>query len=302
MLSPAPLRQGDRIYLVAPSSPFDRDAFTHGLAWLSERYEVAFDESLFTQQGFLAGSDQRRLDELSRAFEDDAASAIVAARGGYGLPRIAHLLPWKSLLASPKWIVGFSDITALHIEAAALSLASIHAPMVCGLGRADDEERERWRSTLEEPLAKRRYEGLREVRGGEARGRLFGGNLCLIHAAAAAGRLEIPEGSIVFLEDIGERPYRVDRMLTGLIVGGYLERAAGIVVGDFTDCEPGPDGTSVEDVLRERLESLGIPAVMGLPVGHGPRNDALVLGANSSLDASRGTFEIGEDGPERPVK
>lgn len=293
MIFPEPLKPGCHVRIVAPSSPFDRELALEGIAWLSNRYEVSWDEGIFSREGYLAGSDERRFLELAAAFEDPRFSAIVAARGGYGLSRIAHRLPWERLLAAPKWIVGFSDITALHIEAASRKLASIHAPMACGLGRADATERERWLSVLEEPLAERSFEGLVPIRDGKAEGLLFGGNLCLVHAAAAAGRLSIPEGALVLLEDVGERPYRVDRMLTGLVVGGHLERASGIVLGDFTDCAPGPDGVGIEEVLRERLEGLGIPVAMGLPCGHGARNDAFVLGAPARLDASSGVLEVG---------
>lgn len=279
--------------VVAPSSPFDRELALAGIAWLSSRYEVAWDEEIFSREGYLAGSDERRLRELAQAFEDPRISAIVAARGGYGLSRIAHRLPWEALVAAPKWIIGFSDITALHIEIASRNLASIHAHMACGLGRADSTERARWLSAVEEPLIERSWAGLESILDGHAEGPLFGGNLCLIHSAAASGSLKIPDGAIVLFEDVGERPYRVDRMLTGLIVGGHLERASGIVLGDFTDCAPGPDGVRIEDVLRERLDRLGIPVAMGLPCGHGDRSDPLVLGAPARLDAKEGVLTTG---------
>lgn len=292
MKLPPPLRPGDRVAVVAPSSPFDRALALAGIAWLSERYEVDWDEAMFTREGFLAGTDARRRAELDRAFRGDFA-AIVAARGGYGLPRIAHELPWDAFVAAPKWLVGFSDVTALHVEAAARGVASLHAPMACGLGRAGGDERQRFLDALEAPRAKRRWEGLAAVRDGVAEGPTFGGNLCLLHACAAAGRLAVPEGAIVLLEDVGERPYRVDRMLTGLLVGGHLARAAAIVVGDFTDCHAGPDGVTVEAVLRERLAALGIPVVTGIPVGHGARNDPFVLGVPARLDAGAGVLVAG---------
>lgn len=293
MIVPPPLQPGSRIQIVAPSSPFDHEEARKGIAWLSRRYEVAWDEGLFSREGFLAGTDERRRSELARAFEDPSIAAIVAARGGYGLSRIAHELPWGALLASPKWIVGFSDITALHVEAAARCLASMHAPMVCGIGRASENERERFVELLEHPFAERRFEGLVTIHPGEAEGLLFGGNLCLLHAAAASNRLRVPEGAIVLLEDVGERPYRVDRMLTNLIVGGHFEKVRGFALGDFTDCAPGPDGVTVENVLRERLERLGRPTLAGLPIGHGKRNEGVVLGAWARLDASRGTLVVG---------
>jgi len=110
---------------------------------------------------------------------------------------------------------------------------------------------------------------------------------------AAAGRLRFPKGAVLLLEDIGERPYRLDRMLTDLLAGGHLSRAAGIVVGQFTDCAPGPDGRRAPDVLRERLLVLGVPVAAGFPSGHGKRNDAVVFGCRARLDARRGTCVVG---------
>ena len=120
-------------------------------------------------------------------------------------------------------------------------LATIHGAMVCSLGRADDAGRRRSIETLEQPRKERSFRGLVSWRRGTAAGPLVGGNLAMLHASAASARLRIPEGAVVFLEDIGERPYRVDRMLTNLTAGGHLARASAVLVGDFTDCAPGPD-------------------------------------------------------------
>src|SRR5450432_1841250 len=120
---PAPLQRGSRVRVIAPSSPFDRTLVLRGMGWLGERYRVEFDWSMFERSGFLAGSDARRLDELDRALADLNLAAIVAARGGYGLTRIAHLANYGALLRYPKWIVGCSDITALHVEARSVGVA-----------------------------------------------------------------------------------------------------------------------------------------------------------------------------------
>jgi muramoyltetrapeptide carboxypeptidase len=292
MIAPPPLCPGDPIAVVAPSSPFDRTLALRGLGWLHERYRVVFDASLFAQSGFLAGDDARRLGELTRAFSSDA-KAVVAARGGYGLGRIAHRADWNAILAAPRWIVGFSDVTTLHAEAWRRGLASIHGPMVTGLGRADEHARTRWIAALEEPYASRTWSGLESLGAGVAEGPLVGGNLACLHACAAAGRLVIPEGAVVLIEDVGERPYRVDRMITGLIVGGHLSRASGVLVGDFDDCLPGPDRITVDEVVRERIATLGVPALFGFPVGHGKRNDPVLLGGWAAIDARAGSCSIG---------
>jgi muramoyltetrapeptide carboxypeptidase len=285
--------------VIAPSSPFDRDAALAGIAWLEQRYRVVRSRTLFARDGFLAGSDRRRAAELQKAMDGDAR-AVIAARGGYGLSRIAGTVDWRGIMRRPKWLVGFSDFTVLHASAWARGLATVHAPMVCTLGSASAEARRQWLAALEEPMQLRRWAGLEAWRTGRAEGTLIGGNVAILHSMAAAGRLRFPARSIVLLEDIGERPYRVDRMLTDLVIGGHLRRAAAILIGDFTDCLPGRDGRSVTDVLRERLAPLGVPILAGFPSGHGKRNDPVVLGQRASLDARRGVVSIGRaTGPSR---
>lgn len=287
MLCPPPLRPGDSISVIAPSSPFDDTLVLRGLGWLSTRYRVHFSREMFRRTGFLAGSDERRTAELNRALNDPAARAIVAARGGYGLNRIAHQAALRALLDRPKWIVGFSDVTALHVEAQRVSVASLHAHNVAGLGRGDAIARERWIAALERPTAARPFEGLSVWRPGSARGTLVGGNLTVLCACALAGRLSWPPGSVLLLEDVGEAPYRLDRALSTLWVGGLLDSVGAVLLGDFHECDPGRHGTTAEQVLRERLLQLRVPVLAGLPIGHGRRNDPVHLGFTATVDGAR---------------
>lgn len=286
MIAPPPLRKGDRVAVIAPSSPFDAAKYREGVAWLAERYSVVVRDDVLARDGYLAGDDARRLDELHDALAADDVRAIVAARGGFGATRIVHRVDWRALARSPKWIVGFSDVTALHVEAARVGVRSIHGPMVAFLGGAPSA-RAAFVSCLEgERVAP--WEALEPVVAGEASGPAFGGNLALLEACAAAGRLVVPDGAIVFLEDCTERPYRLDRMLTALRVGGHLSRAAGVVVGGLTDCTAGADGVGAEQVVRGHLRDLGVPAVMGAPFGHGDDNRPFVLGATARLESGAG--------------
>jgi muramoyltetrapeptide carboxypeptidase len=270
----------------AASSPFDATLVWRGLGWLSERYRVVFEPSMFTRTGYLAGSDDRRADELVRWLADDRVEAVIAARGGYGLSRIVDRVDWSHFAAHPKWIVGFSDVTALHVEAARVGVRSIHGPNVAGVGRADRWSRERFVTSLESPDAPFAFEGLTKLAPGSAEGPLVGGNLTLLHACAAAGRLVLPWGTVLLLEDVTERPYRIDRMLTTL--APHLRRVSAIVLGEWTDCGPGPDRVTVDEVLRERLSGLGIPVVSGAPIGHGRWNAPVILGRKVRVDASAG--------------
>jgi muramoyltetrapeptide carboxypeptidase len=270
---------------VAPASPFEACLAWRGLGWLAERYRVRYSRRIFERWGYLAGRDEDRLAELDSALHEPDVRAVLAVRGGYGSCRFVHELDWSVLRREPRWLVGFSDVTALHVEAAAQGVASIHGPNLTGLGRGDAVARRELLEALEAPLAARTWAGLRVVCPGRARGRLFGGNLTLLHACAAAGRLHVPRGALLLIEDVGERPYRLDRLLSTLRAGGHLQHVAGVVAGQFEQCSPNGDGRDVAWVLADLLAPLRIPVVLGAPVGHGESNRPVVLGAPGELAA-----------------
>jgi muramoyltetrapeptide carboxypeptidase len=288
---PPPLAPGDLVAIVAPSSPFPRDALMRGLAWLRTRYRLRIHAEILSREGFLAGNDVRRGEELGRVMRDPEVKAVVAARGGYGAMRIVDALPWAELASRPRWLVGFSDLTALHAMAWKHGVASVHAPNVTGLGRdVTPATRARWLAALERPTAPHVWRDLRVLHAGEARGPVLGGNLSLVHAMAAAGRLVLPAGAMLLLEDVTEAPYRIDRMLTSLRLGGHLARVSGVVFGGFDRCPPGGDGRTADDVIEERTRDLGVPVLAGAPFGHGERNDAFVLGAPARIAGSSLVF------------
>jgi muramoyltetrapeptide carboxypeptidase len=280
VLLPPPVRPGDALRIIAPSGPFDRTLFFRALGWLGQRYRLIWQRSCLEREGYLAGDDRRRLDELDAALRDPVARAVVAARGGYGATRISHLADFSSLARHPKWCVGFSDVTALHLEALRAGVASLHAPNLAALGRGDAEAREDWLSALEQPLALRVFTGLRTLVPGRARGVLAGGNLTLLFCSAASRRLRLPDGCLLFFEEVSEAPYRIDRMLTSLLISGHLDRVAGFCIGDLTG--EGSTDTTLE-VVRERLSPLGVPILAGLPIGHGNVNRCLPLGVPAQL-------------------
>jgi muramoyltetrapeptide carboxypeptidase len=277
------LGAGSLVAVAAPASSCEREVLFRGLAWLTTRYRLRVDQRILARTGYLAGTDASRAEVLAQAMLDPEVEAIFCARGGYGTMRILDALPWDAFARRPKWLIGFSDVTALHLTANARGIPTVHGPNVSGLGRSiHAAERASLIATLEgHPLVP--WTNLDVITPGEARGVLFGGNLALVQAMAAAGRLTIPAGAILVLEDVNEAPYRIDRMLTSL--SAHLAKASAIVFGDFTDCPRGPDGVTVSDVLRERTASLGIPVVQGAPFGHGSPNHAFALGRNTRLVA-----------------
>lgn len=287
MLRPPPVRAGDSVHVIAPSGPFDRTLFFRALAWLSRRYRVVWSRRSLERDGFLAGNDENRLRELERALSDPDARAIIAARGGYGAGRICHAADFSRLRRDPKWCVGFSDVTALHLEALRVGVCSMHAANLTALGRGDERARSAWLQALEDPFSARRFGSLLVLCPGEAHGVLAGGNLSLIFSAAASGRLALPERCLLLIEEINEAPYRIDRMLTALILGGHFRSVVGVCVGDLGDPpSSGKDSPSLS-VVRERFAGLGVPVVSGLPVGHGLDNEPLPLGLPAVLSGQR---------------
>lgn len=289
-LEPRWLRPNGVLAVVAPSGPFDVPAFERGLERLRARYRVRCDPSILARHGYLAGDDARRLREMTDAIEDETVDAIVCARGGYGATRLLEHLDPAKVRASRKLLVGFSDVTALHALWARAGVGSLHAPMVAALGRTSDALVDRYVRALEgAPMP--RIEGLASIEAGVAEGPLVGGNLAVLAALVGTPYAPPVDGCVLFLEDVGERPYRVDRMLTTLRQAGWLDRVAGVALGAFTEGPPGPDGVDLDTVLRERLGGLGIPVVSGIPAGHVDDNLELRFGVRVRIDASAGCLE-----------
>jgi muramoyltetrapeptide carboxypeptidase len=285
ILRPRLLVPGTKIGIIAPSSAVPRDEFLAGLAWLRGRYEIASYPNILRRDGYLAGSDLARTAEFARMLADPSIAAIIAARGGFGATRIESRLPWEQLQRLPKWIIGFSDITALHVRVAGISLRSIHGPNVTGLASCVSANRLALIDALERGVSAD-FHGLSTVRAADptasVAGTSFGGNLAVLCAMAAAGRLMPPTDAVWFIEDVTERPYRVDRMLTSL--APYFGSAKAVVFGQFEQCEPGPDGVTTEQVISRFAEQHSMLTLAGAPFGHGVANQSFVLGAPVEVD------------------
>jgi muramoyltetrapeptide carboxypeptidase len=294
VIRPPRLAPGDVIRVVAPSGPVPREGFARGLERLAARYTVRHDEGLFAREGFLAGPDDRRLDELRDALGDPEARAVVMARGGYGLARLLPFLDPAWLQAHPVPLVGFSDGTALLAYARRAGVMAVHGPVVTQLGGLADDDRAALFRILEEPEPGLLLSDLESLVPGRARGPLVGGNLEVFSRLIGTPFMPDVDGAILFIEDLGERPYRIDRLLTHLDSAGLFSAVAGVVVGDFSGCVE-PEATragqpTAAEVIEERLARLAIPVVVGAPVGHGGRNVALPYGALVDLDSRFGTL------------
>ena len=249
MILPPKLRRGDAVRVVAPSSPYDPAALDRGLEVLSTRFglEPRMRADLGTRRGYLAGDDARRAEEWREAVADPDSRAIFCARGGYGAMRILPAVDPAPLLARPKALVGFSDVTALHAVLNRAGLASVHGPVVTQLGRAPEDALRHLEALLledapragpwEVPAPGAGLVASRTVSPGRASGPLLGGTLTLLAHLAGTPYAPRLDGAILLLEDVGEKPYRIDRCLTQLRLAGALDRIAGLAIGLFTSCD-----------------------------------------------------------------
>lgn len=278
------LRPGDPVTVVAPASPFDRASFEAGLEIIGRRYRVRYDPGLLTRHRYLAGSDARRLEELRHALADTDSRAVFCARGGYGMMRLLAGLEGTALAAKP--VIGFSDITALHQLLERRGLVSVHGPVLTQLSRLEAPAHARLFELLESERPAAELTGAETYVEGVVEGPLLGGNLAVLTRLLGTPYLAPLDGAVLLLEDVSERPYRLDRMWTHLALAGVFRQVRGIVLGEFIGCEEKDADYSSADLLRELAAATGLPCAAGFPIGHGTRNEAAPLGVRVRLDAA----------------
>lgn len=289
LVRPVPLSPGDLVAVVAPSSRTAAGRVEAGAEVLRDwglRVRIVPEQS--DDVSWVAGSAARRAADLQLHWGDPEVAAVWCVRGGVGAHQVLDLLDWQRMRQpDPRWLVGLSDATALHQAfAAELGLATVHGPGVAGLAEVTDPVREAVRALLFEGVGPN-LSGSMLVPGDAVEGVLVGGNLTVLAAGVGTTPVQPAAGGIVVLEDIGERPFRLDRCLTQLLRSGWLDGARGVVAGAFTDCgEP----AQIRELLTARLAPLGVPVLADAPVGHGPEHLPLLLGTRARLDASAGTL------------
>lgn len=307
-LLPMPLNRGDTVGLVSPSAASD-DSFNLQLAREAMEalgFRVKAGAHFAARRGHLAGTDAERAGDLNAMFADSSVKAIVCTRGGSGAARLLPLLDYDAIRRNPKVLLGYSDITALHSAIhAKTGLVTFHGQIGSGSWNAFnvdqfqrvllDRELVEYRNKIEagDELVPRRNRTI-TIRGGKARGELVGGNLSVLTALAGSPYLPDFSGKILFLEDVGEAPYRVDRMFSTLKLMGALDKVAGVVFGECTDCKPG-DGygsLTLEQILDDHLAPLKIPAYRGAMIGHLREQFIVPVGGTVELDADAGTFRL----------
>ncbi len=287
-MKPELLRPSDPVSLVAPAGPFDRESFEVGLRVLSSRYSPRLGDSLFSAHRYLAGDDARRTSELLEAFRSPESRAVFCVRGGYGVMRLLPRIDLDGLPLKP--LIGFSDITALHLALQSRGRVSFHAPVLTQLGRSGADVVERLWQLLERDVPAPSLLGTETYVEGAVEGRLIGGNLSVFSRLIGTPWMPDLTGAVLLLEDVGERPYRLDRMWTHLQLAGIFEKVRGIVLGDFTACEEKGASYSSNDILRELARETGLPCAAGFGIGHGQVNQPVPLGVQVRLDASAKTL------------
>jgi muramoyltetrapeptide carboxypeptidase len=291
------------VRVVAPASPFDPAALEAGIEVVREwGFEVRTRDDIHQRRAYFAGSPQRRAGELREAFTDPEAAAILAARGGYGLTSVVPLLDPDEIAANPKIVVGCSDLTVLlDFLVGHAGVTAIHGPMVIGLGRRDDPGgTERLRALLTSadkpaPLQSALGDAHRWcVSPGVARGRAVGGSLSLLAATCGTPWQVQTAGAVLFLEDVAERPYRIDRLLVQLEQAGLFADVAGVVLGDMVGCDEADGSIGWRDAVDRIFRRLSIPVLAGIPFGHGQPNLAIPLGVDVEVDAGAGLVRFRE--------
>lgn len=303
------LRPGDTVGLIEPASRSDE---TFDMVLVEEAVRAMGlvpkrGKNVMGQFGYLAGQDKDRASDLTAMFADKEVRAIFAVRGGWGSARLLPFVDWDVVRANPKFVLGFSDITALHMAIAAkggaITLHGPNASSAWGKTSVESFRQVAWDAatplytnpaTSEDRLVQRRWR-TQTLHPGKAQGRLLGGNLTVLTALAGTPYLPSFDGAILFLEDVGEAEYRIDRMLTQIDQAGVLSKLAGVVFGQCTDCKA-PDGSTspftLADILQQHLGSLGVPAYQGAWFGHITDQFTLPVGALAEIDADAGTLRL----------
>ena len=304
MRTPPPLHDGATVAVVSPAGPVVPDILQPGLLTLRHwGLQLQVDDDVYDDhptRGYLAGPDEQRTDAVQRALDDPDVDALVFSRGGYGTMRILPELDFEGFRRQPKLLVGFSDLTALHLHVAGnLGIPTLHAPVVKSLRmhRQGEPSFEALRDALfgrrDPPFG---VDGLTGIHGNRATGPLLGGNLTLlVHSLASAYTPDLSE-AILLLEDVGEEDYRLDRMFTALRLAEPARRPAGLVLGEFSECAGAyVDQEAIAGFVAELAAELEIPAVTGFPVGHEERNLAVPMGTPVTIDADAGSVEFHAD-------
>jgi muramoyltetrapeptide carboxypeptidase len=300
MKVPQNIKPGSKIRIVSPAGKIDKKKVLPVVQWFEENgYRVELGKSVFAKHFQFAGTNEQRLEDLQIAFDDPETDVIICSRGGYGTVRIIDKLDFAKFAKNPKWLVGFSDITMLHLALHRVGIASAHAAMPAFLFVENGEPNENFISLMNLLAGEKLSYSIpqnKNNRTGHAKAQLIGGNLSIIASLLGTKYAPATEGKILFIEDVDEYLYHIDRLIHQLKLSGILEGLAGLVVGDFTAIKDNksPFGETVEEIITEAVKSYGFPVCFGFQAGHDKLNRALAFGEKWELNvtATGTTFNL----------
>jgi len=295
LIKPEYLKKGDTVAIVAPSGVLKNyNAYILKAKELLKSWEleVVIGENVFNDNGHFAGTDNQRSADFQLALDDKAIKAIWCARGGYGAMRVIDNLNFEKYKENPKWIIGYSDITAIHNDLHNNKSESIHGIMCKSLEKIDVDNNESislLKKTLFGEKLSYTIEGNNYNIEGNSNGQLIGGNLTLLHCLLGSESSIDTDGKILFIEDLGEYLYHIDRMLISLKRAGYFDNCKGLIVGDFTDMRKNttPFGRNLKELILDIVREYDFPVSFGFPAGHGEKNYPMILGREINLEVSK---------------
>jgi len=307
LIKPKKLKFGDTLGVVAPSSPsYEEERIEIGKRNLEKMgFKVKMGKSCYSKYGYLSGRDDIRADDINEMFSDDEVDGIICLRGGYGTPRILDKINYENIKRNPKVFIGYSDITAIHIAINKLcNLVTFHGPMVTEMNdKFDGFSKESLLKAIMESSMERKIinpigERIETIYNGCAEGIIVGGNLSLIVSTIGSPYEIDTKGKVLFIEEINEEPYKVDRMLTQLKISGKLQEASGIILGDWNKCVPEKPERSLEllQVFEDIIIPLKKPTIYNLQSGHCKPMITLPMGVRVFMDAGKGVVIIKESG------
>jgi muramoyltetrapeptide carboxypeptidase len=309
IIKPAKLRKGDRLALITPGSYISEEELQDSVKNLSDLgFEVTFSKRLILQNGYFAGTDKERAADLMEMFEREDVKGIVCARGGYGCARVLPLLDYDLIKKNAKVLIGYSDVTALLYGIYQKSgLVTFHGPVATST--FNEYSVNNFEKVLMFPESKALFQnstsgedennyGVTTIMEGNRKGRLIGGNLSIMVSLIGTKYDVDYSNKIIFIEEVGEEPYRIDRMLTQMIESGKFKHASGVMLGVFKDCEQKEKDPSygksftLMEVLEDRLSSLKIPVVYGMSFGHVKDKFTIPFGVLAELDSENQNFTL----------
>lgn len=290
MNTPIPfLKPGDLIAIVAPAKSIDKELVLNAAAFFeSKGYQVEIGEHCTGEFNYFSGTDIERTADFQKAIDNPKVKAIICARGGYGSIRILDRLNWAAFLRDPKWIVGFSDITVFHQHIQCMNLPSIHATMPLNFAENTPESLNSMLDALEGRELNVEIQSSSSNKLGKAEGILLGGNLSIIHGLIGTDAQPDYTDSILFIEDLAEQLYHIDRIFYSLAKAGILDKIKGLIIGGMTDMKDTlvPFGQTLEEIILSHFAYRKIPIAFNFPAGHIDDNRALIFGNNVSLNVS----------------